>query len=175
MQVFSVHKQNYLSRNSQVLPCQPCQRQVLLLLGFPPVQRDLVSHQRYLMQQLRNSFANVKISKTGELINLALSITIIVRFVDVKQSFFLALEHQPCLWQPPPPLLASPARLSSCASTPPCCSPWGLSTEGRVQSPGGESRRPHCCCPSQQSPQELPPCDVFDVNMIQIWTALPWE
>ena len=43
---------------------------------------------RYLLQQLRNSFADVKISKPGELIHLALSITIIVRFVDVKQSSF---------------------------------------------------------------------------------------
>ena len=45
---------------------------------------------RYLLQQLRNSFANVKISKLGELIHLALSlsITFIVRFIDVKQSSF---------------------------------------------------------------------------------------
>ena len=46
---------------------------------------------RYLLQQLRNSFANVKISKLGELIHLALispSITLIVRFIDVKQSSF---------------------------------------------------------------------------------------
>ena len=43
---------------------------------------------RYMLQQSRNSFANVKISKPGELIHLALSITIIVRFVDVKQSSF---------------------------------------------------------------------------------------
>ena len=43
---------------------------------------------RYLLQQLRNSFADVKISKPGELIHLALSITIIVRFVYVKQSSF---------------------------------------------------------------------------------------
>ena len=56
----------------------------------------------YLLRQLRNSFADVKISKPGELIHLALSITIIVRFVY------------------------SPARLSACTSTPPCrscCSP----------------------------------------------------
>ena len=40
---------------------------------------------RYLLQQLRNSFADVEISKPGELIHLDLSIIIIVRFVDVKQ------------------------------------------------------------------------------------------
>ena len=81
---------------------------------------------RYLLQQLRNSFADVKISKPGELIHLALSITIIVRFVYVKQSSFQLVQH--CLWQHPPPLSASPARLSACTSTPPCrscCSPWG--------------------------------------------------
>ena len=43
---------------------------------------------RYRLQQLRNSFADVKISKPGELIHLALSITVIIRFVDVKQSSF---------------------------------------------------------------------------------------
>ena len=37
-----------------------------------------------------------------------------------------------------------------------CCSPWGLSTWGPLQSPGGERRRPHCCWPFLQSPQELP-------------------
>ena len=37
---------------------------------------------RKLLQQLSISFTNVKISKPGELIHLALSITLIVRFVD---------------------------------------------------------------------------------------------
>ena len=36
-----------------------------------------------LLQQLSISFANLKISKPGKLIHLALSITLIVRFVDV--------------------------------------------------------------------------------------------
>ena len=32
-------------KHTKILPCQPCQRRVLLLLGSPPVQRVLVSFQ----------------------------------------------------------------------------------------------------------------------------------
>ena len=62
MQVFSVHKKSYLSRNTQVHPCQPCQHRALLLLGFPPVQ-----------------------SAQGL---ISVPVAAIVRFVDVKQSSF---------------------------------------------------------------------------------------
>ena len=61
------------------------------LFKSPPVQRVLVSFPGsfwYLLQRLSISFTNVKISKPGELIHLAPSITLIVRFVDVKQSSF---------------------------------------------------------------------------------------
>ena len=37
------------ARHTQVLPCQPCQPQVRLLLGSPPVQRGLVSLQRLIL------------------------------------------------------------------------------------------------------------------------------
>ena len=116
-------------RHTQVLPC-------LANVGYSSI---LAFHQsrkflsapkgsfRYLLQQLRNSFANVKISKLGELIHLALSlsITLIVRFIDVKQSSFR-------LWS------------------------INLVSEGPVQSLGGESCCPQRCRPSLQSPQELP-------------------
>ena len=167
LQVSSVHKKGYLSRNTQVLPCKPCQHWVLLLLGFPPVPRVLVSAQGLIsvpvavkQLQLRNSFANVKNSKPGELIHLALSITIIVRFVYVKQSSFQLWSINFVSGNILLHFSASPYQLSACTSTPPCCSCcslWGVSTEGQVQSPGEESRRPHCRWPSLQSPQELPP------------------
>ena len=88
MQVFSVHKKVIF---------QETHRHFIANVGYSSFlafhqSREFLSAPkgsfRYLLQQLRNSFANVKISKPGELIHLALSITIIVRFVDVKQSFF---------------------------------------------------------------------------------------
>ena len=88
---------------------------------------------RYLLHQLRNSFADVK-TKPGELIHHY------HRQIPWCQAiFFPALEHQPCLWQYPPPLSASPSRLSACASTAACGSclftlrsfHWGLSAVTR--------------------------------------------
>ena len=89
MQVFSVHKKVIFQETQRYF-----------LASIANVRYSLAFHQSrgflsalkgsfwYLLQQLRNSFADVKISKSGELIHLALSITIIVRFVDVKQSSF---------------------------------------------------------------------------------------
>ena len=132
---------------------------------------------RYLLQQLRNSFANVKISKIGELIHLALSlsITLIVRFIDVKQSSFRLwsinlvsgnillpfLQVQLGSQLAPAPLPAAlvvhlevfPLRVE-------CSRQVEKVAVHNIVGPPYKVLK-NCL---------LQACDVFDVNMIQIWT-----
>ena len=90
MQVFSVHK-NIFQETHRFFIASLANVGYSSFLAFHQ-SRDFLSAPkgsfRYLLQQLRNSFADVEISKPGELIHLALSIIIIVRFVDVKQYSF---------------------------------------------------------------------------------------